>query len=236
MPLTRCGSVSARLSVWFSRVNASWNCSSVASSGSMPPGSSARERRLAAHHLHRRAFPRAGLGEEERAVRELERREEHLRAHAGLLPRLAPPQAAGDHQVDDQEQVVGEHQHDALADAAHVADGLAVERVDRRIDGPENEGAEEVDSLEAPAGDVAGQRLDVDNDVWQFRQSLPQPLDNLLARPLMVVVQVQDDRVERQPLVAADGTPPPHVLEAVEQAIEPRTNRARFCGSAYAPS
>ena len=63
-------------------------------------------------------------------------------------------------------------EHDALADAAHVADGLAVERFDRRIDGPENEGAEEAESLEAPADDVAGQRLDVDDDVGQFRQSL----------------------------------------------------------------
>ena len=69
-------------------------------------------------------------------------------------------------------ELVVEREHDALADAAHAADGLAVERGDRRIDGAQHEGAEEVDPLEAPADDVAGQRLDVDHDVRQFRQSL----------------------------------------------------------------
>ena len=127
----------------------------------------------------------------------------------GFFPGVAPAQPAGDHQVNDQEEVVVEHEHDALADAAHAADDLAVSGVERRIDGAQDERAEEPDPLEAPADDVRGQRFDVDDDVGQFRQSLPQPLDNLLARPVMVVVQVQDDRVERQPLVAADGTPPP---------------------------
>src|SRR5215467_11056388 len=41
MPLIRCGSVIVRFTVWFSRTSASRNWSSVTSSGSMPPGSSA---------------------------------------------------------------------------------------------------------------------------------------------------------------------------------------------------
>jgi len=51
-----------------------------------------------------------------------------------------------------------ERQHDALADAAHAADGLAVKCVDGRIDRPEDEGAEKADSLEAPADALAPRR------------------------------------------------------------------------------
>ena len=105
--------------------------------------------------------------------------------------------------------------------------------VDGRIDRAENEGTEELDALEAPADDLAGQRLEVDDDVGKFRQSLAQPFDDLLARPMMIVVQVQDDRVERQTLVAADRASAPHVLEAVEQAIEPRPDRARRPAAAH---
>src|SRR6267154_2736750 len=54
----------------------------------------------------------------------------------------------------------------------------------------------------------------------------PEPADDLLARPMVIVVQVQDDRVERQPLVAPFGAAAAHVLEAVEQTIEPRPDRA----------
>src|SRR3954469_16561789 len=51
-----------------------------------------------------------------------------------------------------------------------------------------------------------------------------QPADDLLARPVVIVVEVQDDRVQRQPLVAAFGAAAADVLEAVEQAIEARAN------------
>src|SRR6476646_3986330 len=51
-----------------------------------------------------------------------------------------------------------------------------------------------------------------------------QPLDDLLARPVMIVVEMKDDRVQRQPLVAADRTAPPDIFEAIEQAVETRTN------------
>ncbi len=48
----------------------------------------------------------------------------------------------------------------------------------------------------------------------------------------MIVVQMQDDRIERQPLVAADRAAAAHVLEAVEQAVEPRADRMRRLGIA----
>ena len=42
--------------------------------------------------------------------------------------------------------------------------------VDRRIDGAQDERAEELHALEALADDVPRQRLDVDDDVGQFGQ------------------------------------------------------------------
>src|SRR5262245_56311240 len=44
----------------------------------------------------------------------------------------------------------------------------------------------------------------------------------------MIVVEVEDDRVERQSLVAAHGALASQVLEAVKPPIQPGTNRVRF--------
>src|SRR5262249_29119964 len=55
-----------------------------------------------------------------------------------------------------------------------------------------------------------------------------QPLDDLLARPVMIVVQVQDDRVERQTLVAALGAAASDVLQAVEEAGGTGPDRVRL--------
>src|SRR6185436_10233737 len=131
---------------------------------------------------------------------------------------------------DDEEDPAVELEHDPLADAAHAANGLAVQAGDRGIDGAEDEGADEKDALEPVADDVAAQRLEIDNDVGKFRQSLPQPLDDLLTGPVMIVVEVQDDCVERQPFVAADRASATDVLEAVEQAIESRPHRDGIVG------
>jgi len=61
-------------------------------------------------------------------------------------------------------------ENDALADTPHAADDLALKRVDRRIDGTENERAVEDETFEAASDDVTGQRLEVDDDVGEFRQ------------------------------------------------------------------
>src|SRR5439155_2367628 len=104
----------------------------------------------------------------------------------------------------------------ALAHASHVADDVSVDGFDRWIDRSENERTEEVKTLEALADEARFQRLDVDDDVRELRQLIfLEPLHNLFARPVMIVVQMQDDGVERQPLVAAFGAAAAHVLEAV---------------------
>ena len=48
----------------------------------------------------------------------VEGREHEFLADAQLLIRRAPAQTAGDHQVQDEEQIVGKREHDALADPA----------------------------------------------------------------------------------------------------------------------
>ena len=126
------------------------------------------QRRFSSHHLQRRALLRARLGEKQRAVLEQERGEHQLRPHPGLLARLAPAQPPGDHQVDDEKQIVVEGEHEALADAAHTANGLGMNGSERRIDGAQDEGAVQGDPLEAAADDVARQRLEIDDDVGEF--------------------------------------------------------------------
>jgi hypothetical protein len=133
--------------------------------------------------------------------------------------------------MQDEEKIIVEREDDALADAADTADRLAVNGGDRRVDRPEDEWADQVQAFETLADDAGLQCVDVDNDVGKLRQPailIPlEPLDDLLARPMMIVVQMQDDGVERQPLVAAYGAAAADVLEAVEQTIEAGTDRFR---------
>jgi hypothetical protein len=69
-----------------------------------------------------------------------------------------------------------------------------MKRVDGRIDRSKKEGTEEVQTFEPLADDMPRQRLDVDNDVRKLRQSIFfEPVDDLLASPVMIVVEVQDD-------------------------------------------
>ena len=61
-----------------------------------------------------------------------------------------------------------EDQDDALADAPHAADNLALNDLDRRIDRAEDEWTVEHETLEAASEDVTRQRLEVDNDVGKL--------------------------------------------------------------------
>ena len=101
-------------------------------------------------------------------MRELERRENHLRPHPRLLARLAPAKAARDHQVQDEKERIAEVEDDPFADAAHADDRAAIDRLDRRIDRAEHEGAEEREPLEPAANHEAIQGFEVDNDIGQF--------------------------------------------------------------------
>ena len=77
----------------------------------------------------------------------------------------SPTQPAGDHQMDDGEDLVLELQHQALADAPHVLDPLAGRGGDRRVDRAQDKGAAEADALKNLSTDEAFERLAVGHDV-----------------------------------------------------------------------
>jgi hypothetical protein len=55
-----------------------------------------------------------------------------------------------------------------------------------------------------------------------LRRCTAHPLGNLLARPVMIVVQVDHQRSDRQIFMAAGGTVPRRVLEKVEEPPDSR--------------
>src|SRR5207247_1955939 len=113
---------------------------------------------------------RAGLREEQRAVRKRERRQDDFWPDPRLLARFTPPQASRDHQMHHEERILGEGEDDALADAPDVADGVSLDGFDWRIDRTQDEGAEKMQTLERPADEARLQRLDVDDDVRKLGQ------------------------------------------------------------------
>jgi hypothetical protein len=68
-------------------------------------------------------------------------------------------QAAGDHQVDDQEEIVLERDHQALADAPQPGDALAADGAQRGIDGAQQEGREQTHALERGGPGCAARAL-----------------------------------------------------------------------------
>src|SRR5215831_18029323 len=78
-------------------------------------------------------------------------------------------QAPCDHQVDDQEQIIVELDHDALAKPTQRLDGASMRGGDGRLERADHEGAGQPHALERGAADARVERLDVDGDVGQLR-------------------------------------------------------------------
>jgi hypothetical protein len=89
-------------------------------------------------------------------------------AAAELGRGLLPVQAAVDHEVQDQPQIVLEADRDPLAEAAQPADLLALRRGDRRLHGAQQERARQTHTLKRLILDALLQRLDVEGDVGQL--------------------------------------------------------------------
>jgi hypothetical protein len=120
-------------------------------------------RRLhAPRHAQGRPLLRPGLAHRERPAVELEDR---LRAALGRLP-MQPP---GDHEVQLEEEVVGELEDDPLADAADVARPLSFDGLQGRVDRPKQEGAAHDDAAQGAVENPLAQGLDVHFDVRQLR-------------------------------------------------------------------
>jgi len=114
----------------------------------------------------------ARLGERERAAGKGEERE---RVRRRRLAALEPAQPSGDHEMDDDEEVAFERQHDALAEPLDPDDELALDRRDRRRHRAEQERVTDRDALETLADGLGGEPLDVDGDVGELghRGSVP---------------------------------------------------------------
>ena len=137
------------------------------------------ERRRAARDIERRPLLGAGLGEQQRPGREVEGREPDPAGRLGPVP--LPTQTAGDHQVENDVQVAGEAEHDALAEPAQVFDRPSDQLGDRRIDRAQDERAGQPHALERLADNAGAQGLEVDGDVGQLgHRNSPNPTSHRL--------------------------------------------------------
>ena len=124
------------------------------------------QRRLANDDVERGALPRTGLCENERPSREVERREPQSRRD--LRPWLAPLEATGDHEVEDEEEIALERERDALADPPHAAHRAALCARERRLDGAHEVGAHDAGTHQRRADEPRREVLDVERDVRQL--------------------------------------------------------------------
>src|SRR4029078_1672452 len=90
-----------------------------------------REPTLAAHDVQRCTLLRARLRQQQRAVVEAERERDELRRL--VRPRFAPLEAARDHQMNHEPDVVFEADRDALAESAKMDDALSDRLGDTRL-------------------------------------------------------------------------------------------------------
>src|ERR1041384_2036559 len=135
MPLNSRGSVSARLSVWFSERSRAEKVSTLAARTPIPPRPTARRAaappprgcaappprveargpRRALDQRERGPAPGARRGQDQRPVREIEPRLGD--AARPLRPAHEPAEPAGNHEVDGEKELVAQVEHDPLADA-----------------------------------------------------------------------------------------------------------------------
>src|ERR1700682_3525141 len=90
------------------------------------------ERLFTSDQPERGASFRAGLGENQRSVREVERGEADLAGHFGSGG--YPAETARNHEVNDEEEIVLELQDDALSHSPHTENQFPIRRADGWID------------------------------------------------------------------------------------------------------
>jgi hypothetical protein len=124
--------------------------------------------------VQRGALLGALLGHDERAAIEAEAGQERLAGGdlgVGLQPRRTrgePLEATEAHQVEHEEELALELDHDALGEALHTGDAAALRVAPGGQRGAQEERRAELDLVEHVASDEALQALDVDGDVGQL--------------------------------------------------------------------
>src|SRR4029079_2937421 len=102
----------------------------------------------------------------ERSRFELQQRKAYPAGRLRAFGKAAQP--AGDHQVQNEEQLALQGEHDPLAEAAQADDLATFHRADRRIRGAQQKRVEQHDPAQGPALDVRAQALQVDGDIRQL--------------------------------------------------------------------
>ena len=81
-------------------------------------------------------------------------------------------QTTGNHQVENEPEVLIDADGNALADAAQLADGAALEVLKRRVHGAKEKRTREADANERLAEDAGFERGDIGGDVGEFRHDV----------------------------------------------------------------
>src|SRR5215831_17479854 len=125
-----------------------------------------RERSLALDQMDRGAALGARFGEKQRRILEIESRERQ--AARRLLVFREPAQAAGDHEMDDQEQGSLELEDDALAQPTDADELLPLRGGERRSDAAQDERMDQADAREPLPLESGPKLFDVDGDVGEL--------------------------------------------------------------------
>ena len=121
------------------------------------------------HDVKAGALLGAGLRQEKDAAREVERGERRPSGHPRTRP--LPMQAARDHQVQHEKEVVVQLEDDPLAEARDRPNRLSLDGGDRRVEGPEEEGARDPRGEERLSDDAGLERDEVRGNVGQLRHA-----------------------------------------------------------------
>lgn len=127
------------------------------------------EIRFTSHEMDRRASFRSRLGEQKRAVAEVERGK--AKPGRNLRARREPLQPAGDHQMNDDEEIAVERDDDALADALQPNHSVPDELVGSGLDRAEDERIRKSNLRQSLTDDSTLERLDIDEHVRKFRHA-----------------------------------------------------------------
>ena len=126
---------------------------------------------------------RAGFGPEKRAAGKIESGESTRRRN--LDSTRAPVKTAGDHQMENEPEVVFEADADAFAESAEVDDSFPIRAGERWGCGAEQKRADDADSVEGLAEDAAFEGFDVNSDVGEFRHEFSKQVLQIGAVPIV---------------------------------------------------
>jgi hypothetical protein len=122
---------------------------------------------LAADHVQRGSPFRARLGQNQRTVGKIERRQTLSTGEHGVG--RAPVQPTGNHQMQYQPEIIFQANRDPFADAPQLLHGLALGTGERWLHSSQQEWAGQAHVLQLLAGDARLESGYVSRDVRQFR-------------------------------------------------------------------